>query len=78
LADVDEWQTEMLLKPMRAGHVQLFTDGLSEADFSVTGVERITDLPGAISASIAKHGDPDVAIIPEGPYVVPLQSQVSV
>ncbi|MDP6141559.1 MAG: nickel-dependent lactate racemase [Arenicellales bacterium] len=78
LADVDEWQTEMLLKPMRAGHVQLFTDGLSEADFSVTGVERITDLPSAISASIAKHGDPDVAIIPEGPYVVPLHSQVSV
>ena len=71
-ADVDEWQTEMQLKPMRVGTVQLFTDGLSPDDFSVTGVARVTDLSAAISASIAKHGDPDVAIIPEGPYVVPL------
>lgn len=71
-ADVDEWQTEMQLKPMRAGTVQLFTEGLSADDFSVTGVSRVADLSAAISESIAKHGDRDVAIIPEGPYVVPL------
>jgi nickel-dependent lactate racemase len=71
-ADVDEWQTEMQLKPMRAGTVQLFTEGLSADDFHVTGVTRVTDLAAAGSVSIAKHGDPDVAIIPERPYVVPL------
>ena len=71
-ADVDEWQTEMQLKPMRAGNVQLFTDGLDAADFDVTGVARATDLTEAIADSIAKCGDPDVAVIPEGPYVVPL------
>ena len=26
LADIDEWQTEMQLKPMRVGRVQLYTD----------------------------------------------------
>ncbi|MFY0613660.1 MAG: nickel-dependent lactate racemase [Hyphomicrobiaceae bacterium] len=71
-ADVDEWQTEMQLKPMRVGDIQLYTEGLGDADFDVTGVDRITDLTDAISKSIAKSGDPDVAIIPEGPYVVPL------
>jgi nickel-dependent lactate racemase len=73
LADIDEWQTEMQLKPMRAGRVLLYSDGLPEADFAVTGVERVTDLTRAISESIAAHGDPEIAVIPEGPYVVPLQ-----
>ena len=61
----------MQLKPMRAGNVQLFSDGLSDVDFALTGVERITDLTAAIAQSMSRHGDPDVAIIPEGPYVVP-------
>ena len=30
LADVDEWQTEMQLKPMRVGRISLYTSGLSE------------------------------------------------
>lgn len=72
-ADVDEWQTEMQLKPMRVGKVQLYSGGLPEADFAVTGVERVTDLSAAIADSIARHGDPDVAVIPEGPYLVPLR-----
>ena len=71
-ADVDEWQTEMQLKPMRVGEIELFTDGLDDADFAVTGVARTRDLADAIAKSIAKHADPDVAVIPEGPYIVPL------
>jgi nickel-dependent lactate racemase len=72
-ADVDEWQTEMQLKPMRVGRILLYSGGLPEADFPLTGVERITDLTTAIAESIARHGDPEIAIIPEGPYVVPLR-----
>ncbi len=30
LADVDEWQTQMHLKPMRTGSVGLYTTGLAE------------------------------------------------
>jgi len=72
-ADVDEWQTEMQLKPMRVGEIELYSDGLSDDDFAVTGVTRIDSVTDAIARSIAKHGDADVAIVPEGPYVVPLR-----
>ncbi|HET7725616.1 MAG TPA: nickel-dependent lactate racemase [Propionibacteriaceae bacterium] len=71
LADIDEWQTEMQLKPMRVGQVQLYTTGLNAEDLRITGVEPVGSVDEAIAASIARHGDPAVAIIPEGPYVVP-------
>ena len=73
LAEVDEWQTEMQLKPMRLGRVQLYTTGLDEAGRAITGVELIASVEEAVVASIARHGDPSVAVIPEGPYVVPLR-----
>ncbi|MDP6691981.1 MAG: nickel-dependent lactate racemase, partial [Alphaproteobacteria bacterium] len=71
-ADIDEWQTEMQLKPMRIGSIQLYSDKLPAADDAVTGVRRIDDISQAVADSIASSGDPDVAIIPEGPYVVPI------
>lgn len=75
LADIDEWQTEMQLKPMRIGTIQLYAEGLPDADHAITGVERITDLPAAIAASLERHGDPALAVIPEGPYVVPFAAE---
>lgn len=71
LAEVDEWQTEMQLKPMRVGRIELYTTGLNAADRAATGVELITDLDGAIAAAMARSGDAAVAVIPEGPYVIP-------
>jgi len=71
LADIDEWQTEMQLKPMRVGRISLYAPGLPEADHAVTGVERIDDVPAAIAAAMDRQGEPEIAIIPEGPYVVP-------
>ena len=70
-ADVDEWQTEMQLKPMRVGRIQLYAPGLQADDLAVTGVEPVTDLASAVAAAAARHGDPEVAVIPEGPYIVP-------
>jgi len=75
-ADIDEWQTQMQLKPMRVGRVRLYTDGLEEHDAVLTGVERVTDLAGAIADSMARHRDPRVAFVPEGPYVVPVHEAV--
>lgn len=72
LAEVDEWQTEMQLKAMRIGRVQLFTGGLDAEERRITGVEMIASLDAAIAESIARHGDPSVAIVPEGPYVIPV------
>jgi nickel-dependent lactate racemase len=70
-AAVDEWQTEMLLKPLRAGRVGLYTDGLSEADFALTGVEPVASVAEAVAEAVAAAGDKRIAVIPEGPYVVP-------
>ncbi len=75
LADVDEWQTEMQLKPMRLGRIQLYSQGLNDTDQAVTGVEMISDLESAIAASVTRHGDAQVAVIPEGPYVIPVYAQ---
>ncbi len=71
LADIDEWQTEMQLKPMRLGRVQLYTTGLDEAERRITGVELVESVDAAVADSVARHADPAVAVIPEGPYVVP-------
>ncbi|MDP6563225.1 MAG: nickel-dependent lactate racemase [Alphaproteobacteria bacterium] len=70
-ADIDEWQTQMQLKPMRLGAVKLYSGGLSPADGRLTGVEMIASVEDAVADSMARHGDPHVAFVPEGPYVVP-------
>jgi len=72
LAETDEWQTQKQLKPMQLGRVQLFTQGLTADERTLTGIEPIDSVGRAIQASIQRSGDPAVAIIPEGPYVVPL------
>jgi nickel-dependent lactate racemase len=74
LAEVDEWQTEMQLKPMRVGRIQLYTTGLDAEERRITGVEIISSVEDAVVASMLHYDDPAVAVIPEGPYVVPLQS----
>jgi nickel-dependent lactate racemase len=75
-ADVDEWQTEMQLKPMRSGTVYLYSTGLSDEDHALTGIGRITDVSKAVLLSIQLHDDTSVAVIPEGPYVVPIVGDV--
>lgn len=74
-AAVDEWQTEMQLKPMRIGTIRLYTQGIARQDLGLTGVETFTDLDRfsqALRRSVEQSEDSAVAVIPEGPYVVPL------
>ncbi|MGI9536067.1 MAG: nickel-dependent lactate racemase [Desulfocapsaceae bacterium] len=68
---IDEWQTEMLLKPLRHGSIKLFTEELGETDLAQIFVDHVTDLQQTILDSVAEHDDPEIAVIPEGPYVVP-------
>lgn len=70
-ADIDEWQTQMQLKPMAIGRIELFSDQLSSADQRLTGVHRAESLQQSVRESIARHDCNRVAVIPEGPYVVP-------
>ncbi len=68
---IDEWQTEMLLKPLRQGNIKLFTTNLSEKDLSQTYVEHVSSIRKEIQASITRQNSAEIAVIPEGPYVVP-------
>jgi nickel-dependent lactate racemase len=70
-ADVDEWQTQMQVKPMRVARVSLFTGGLSAADRALTGVRLVESVEAAVAESVRRSGDRAVAVIPEGPYVLP-------
>lgn len=76
-ADVDEWQTEMQLKPMRIGSISLVAPNLSAADRAVTGVACYDALDVAVSDAVAKTGATEIAVIPEGPYVVPFAPPVA-
>ena len=69
-AEIDEWQTEVQLKAQRAARIQLFSE-LDETDRACTGVETIDCVDSAVIQSVERAGDAAVAVIPEGPYVVP-------
>ena len=71
-AAIDEWETEMQLRPMRIGRIHLYSDGLSESEAALTGVNTVKSLEEAILQSVEESGDTDVAVIPEGPYVIPV------
>jgi len=68
---IDEWQTEMLLKPLRQGHIKLYTANLSEEERAITGVDYVPDLEAAIREAAEALGCREIAFIPEGPYVIP-------
>jgi len=68
---IDEWETEMLLKPLRVGKIELYSTGLSESDRKHLFVETIPSVEEAVAAGIRTHGDANIAVVPEGPYVIP-------
>ncbi|MFC1535170.1 nickel-dependent lactate racemase [Thermodesulfobacteriota bacterium] len=71
-ARIDEWETEMLVKALHVGTIQLYTKGLDKEDLNHIYVEPIPSIEEAINASVEIHGDREVAVVPEGPYVIPL------
>ena len=73
-ADIDEWQTEMQLKPMKVGSIYLYSEGLSDKDWLVTGVNKVDNLQKCIEQSFVRQKQNKIAVIPEGPYVIPFFS----
>ncbi len=73
-ADIDEWQTMMLTRPPEGVEVTLFSEGLDAEQRRLSGVHITDDLNATVAASIARHGAEQLAVIPEGPYVVPFAS----
>jgi nickel-dependent lactate racemase len=71
-AGIDEWQTQMQLKPMRRGTVHLYTTGLDFEERQLTGVNLIDSVSAAVMRCTQADAATDIAVIPEGPYVVPV------
>jgi hypothetical protein len=69
---IDQWETEKLVESLKKGEVYLFSESLSEEDWALTCVHKARSAEQAVLDSLAQSGDPHVAVIPEGPYVIPL------
>ena len=70
-ADIDEWETEMQLKVAKVGKIHLYSGCLCDVDKQLTGVVHVDSPAEAILQSVNEFGDKRVAVIPEGPYVIP-------
>jgi nickel-dependent lactate racemase len=70
-ADIDEWETEMQLKVSKAGRIHLYTNCMCETDKLLTGVVAVESLADSVRRSVDTFQDKHVAVIPEGPYVIP-------
>jgi len=71
-AAIDAWQTEMQVKAMKRANIFLYTGGLTKEQRELTGVTMIESPLAAVTESVKTKGDRRVAVIPEGPYVIPL------
>lgn len=70
-ADVDEWETHMQVKAQSDFHISLYTDELSEEDRKLTGLDLPESMEEGLKTALSRSHTKRVAVIPEGPYVVP-------
>ena len=71
-ASIDEWESIMQVKAMRLGNIHLYSGQLCEDHRILTGVRMVESIPEAIERSVKEQVDRAVAVIPEGPYVIPV------
>ena len=71
-ADIDEWQTVMLVRALGIGRIHLFASGLSRQEEAATGILSTASLEADIEKCLARTAHASLAAIPEGPYVVPI------
>lgn len=71
-ASIDEWETVMQTKAMKKARLRIYSEGLTEEQGKLTGISVVPSLEGAILKRIEVTGDRHIAVIPEGPYVIPV------
>ena len=70
---MDQWQLEELAKVRRKARVKIVADGLAAEVLARCFVEPRGDVEAALADSLAEYGpDARVAVIPKGPYVLPV------
>ncbi|MGQ9630739.1 MAG: nickel-dependent lactate racemase [bacterium] len=69
---VDQWEVEELIKVLKVADVMLYSGGLRPGDFKRTFTTRIRSVEEGLELALKKHGPRSkIAVIPEGPYIVP-------
>jgi nickel-dependent lactate racemase len=75
---IDQWEVEMLIRALRRGEIFLYSTGLPDSDWPLTFAQRVESMEQGLSRAIARSGGtPRIAVIPEGPYVVPISDKVA-
>jgi nickel-dependent lactate racemase len=70
---MDQWQLEELAKVRRHCQVKFVTDGLPAETLANFFVEPASSVESAVTAALADHGpESRIAVIPKGPYVLPV------
>jgi nickel-dependent lactate racemase len=69
---IDQWQTEKLVESLKKGEIFLYSQNLAQENWALTCVHQTENPKNEILDSAERNGDPHVAVIPEGPYVIPL------
>lgn len=75
---IDQWQTEKLAQALRKARISLYSMNLREKDWSLTCVQKAQSPEEAVRESMDRSNDKNVAVIPEGPYIIPFLSPSNV
>ena len=70
LANTDEWQTVKLIEALRDHRVHLYAPALNVEERRLTAVTCHDDWTEAVTTVLEEAGGREVAVIPEGPYVI--------
>ena len=71
-AAIDEWQSEMLAKALKKGNIYLYSGGLTPEQWALTGLQKSLSPASFLENRLKTTADHQVAVIPEGPYVIPV------
>lgn len=70
-AEIDEWETQMQANAQEKFNFYLVSDGLVGQDRELAAVPMATTMDEGINYALERAESKNVAVIPEGPYVVP-------
>lgn len=70
-ADIDEWSTQMLALAQQRAHIMLYSEGLTQDQWELTGTQQINSIEQGLELARRADEPLEIAVIPEGPYVVP-------
>jgi nickel-dependent lactate racemase len=76
---IDQWEVEMLVKALRKAKIYLFSDKLAQGDYALAQARPIPSVEAGMEHALSDAGPhARVAVVPEGPYFVPMSGKRSI